>query len=63
MNIPRRGLSTEDPDIRNAMVEKRFKKLALMKADMRMPSVFCDESVFFPDRVGGLQKAASWKPV
>jgi len=41
------GLSSEDPQIRTAMVEKRFKKLGLMKDEMRMPSVFCGESTVF----------------
>ncbi len=41
------GLSTEDPENRKAMVEKRFKKLKLMKDEMRMPSVFCDQSAFY----------------
>lgn len=41
------GLSTEHPEIRNAMVEKRLKKLVLMKEDMQMPAIFCEESAFF----------------
>ncbi len=41
------GLSTEDPDIRVSMVDKRMKKLELMKNEMRLPSLFCDDSSFF----------------
>lgn len=41
------GLSTEDPENRTAMVEKRFKKLPLMKDEMKMPSIFCDGSAFY----------------
>lgn len=41
------GFSTEEPDIRVQMVEKRFRKLPSMKAHMRMPSVFCDNSSFY----------------
>jgi len=42
-----RGLSFEDPENRNIMVEKRFKKLALMKKEMTLPEVFHDPSSFF----------------
>ncbi len=42
-----RGLSFEDPENRNIMVEKRFKKLALMKKEMTLPEVFHDQSSFF----------------
>ncbi len=41
------GLPSEDPDNRNAMVEKRFKKLAAMKKEMALPSVFCADSKIF----------------
>jgi 2-oxoglutarate ferredoxin oxidoreductase subunit alpha len=41
------GLSSEDPDIRNAMVEKRFKKFELMTKEIQLPSIFCDDSSFF----------------
>ncbi|MCP4671470.1 MAG: 2-oxoacid:acceptor oxidoreductase subunit alpha, partial [Desulfobacula sp.] len=41
------GLSIEDPENRNAMVEKRFKKLELMKNEMVQPEVFYDDSSFF----------------
>ena len=41
------GLSTEDLENRKAMVEKRFKKLLLMKDEMKMPSIFCDGSSFY----------------
>ncbi|MCP4673373.1 MAG: 2-oxoacid:acceptor oxidoreductase subunit alpha, partial [Desulfobacula sp.] len=41
------GLSIEDPENRNAMVEKRFKKLELMKNEMAQPEVFYDNSSFF----------------
>ena len=41
------GLTDEDADNRNAMVEKRFKKLSMMKEEMKLPSVFCEESSFF----------------
>ena len=42
-----RGLSFEDPENRNIMVEKRFKKLVLMKKEMTLPEVFHDPSSFF----------------
>jgi len=42
-----RGFSFEDPENRNIMVEKRFKKLALMKKEMTLPEVFHDQSSFF----------------
>ena len=41
------GLSSEDPKIRNAMMEKRLKKIVQMKDEMRMPSVFCEGSSFY----------------
>jgi 2-oxoglutarate ferredoxin oxidoreductase subunit alpha len=41
------GFSTEDPEIRKQMVDKRFEKLTGMKSQMRMPSVFCENSSFF----------------
>ncbi len=41
------GLSTEDPDIRVSMVEKRFKKMSLMKQEMSLPSMFCKDSSFY----------------
>ena len=41
------GLPSEDPDNRNAMVEKRFKKLFAMKKEMALPSVFCADSKVF----------------
>ncbi len=42
-----KGLSFEDSENRNIMVEKRFKKLALMKKEMTLPKVFHDQSSFF----------------
>jgi 2-oxoglutarate ferredoxin oxidoreductase subunit alpha len=41
------GLSSEDPRVRTAMVEKRFRKQVLMKDEMRMPLVFCEDSSFY----------------
>ena len=41
------GLSIEDPENRSVMVEKRFKKLKLMKNEMVQPLVFYDNSSFF----------------
>lgn len=41
------GFPDEDPQNRNAMVEKRFKKLAAMKKQMAMPSVFSSDSELF----------------
>jgi 2-oxoglutarate ferredoxin oxidoreductase subunit alpha len=41
------GLSTENPEIRNAMVEKRQGKLKGMKQEMNLPSVFCSGSSFY----------------
>lgn len=41
------GLSSENPDNRNAMVEKRFKKLEMMLKEMQLPSIFCNEAAFF----------------
>ena len=41
------GVSSEDPGTRTAMVEKRFRKRALMKDEMRMPSVFCEGCSFY----------------
>ncbi|MFH2092262.1 MAG: 2-oxoacid:acceptor oxidoreductase subunit alpha [Pseudomonadota bacterium] len=41
------GLTTEDPELRTLMVQKRFKKLNHMKQEMNMPSIFCPESSFF----------------
>ncbi|MEH0019175.1 MAG: 2-oxoacid:acceptor oxidoreductase subunit alpha [Desulfobacter sp.] len=41
------GLPSEDPVNRVAMVDKRFAKLGAMTGEMRMPSVFCDNSSFF----------------
>ncbi len=41
------GLSTEDLENRKAMVDKRFKKLSLMKDEMKMPSIFCEDSAFY----------------
>ncbi len=41
------GLSSENPDNRVAMVEKRFKKVTAMKAETQLPSIFCEESSLF----------------
>lgn len=41
------GFPDEAPQNRNAMVEKRFKKLAAMKKQMAMPSVFSADSELF----------------
>ncbi len=41
------GLSSEDPENRTNMVEKRLKKIVLMKDETRMPSVFCEGSKFY----------------
>ena len=41
------GLSSENDANRNAMVEKRFKKLEMMKKEMNQPSMFSPESNFF----------------
>jgi 2-oxoglutarate/2-oxoacid ferredoxin oxidoreductase subunit alpha len=41
------GLTSEDPENRNAMVEKRFKKLALMQKEMQMPSLLYPKSTLF----------------
>ncbi len=42
-----RGLSFENPENRNVMVEKRFKKFSSMKNEMTLPEVFHDKSAFF----------------
>ncbi|MCP3901877.1 MAG: hypothetical protein GY707_19385 [Desulfobacteraceae bacterium] len=41
------GLSSEDPDNRNAMVKKRFKKLEMMTKEMKMPSISSENSSFY----------------
>ncbi|MCK5311005.1 MAG: 2-oxoacid:acceptor oxidoreductase subunit alpha [Desulfobacteraceae bacterium] len=41
------GLSFEGFDNREAMVEKRFKKLDMMKEEVQLPSVFSEESSIF----------------
>lgn len=41
------GFTTEDPGLRELMVEKRLKKQTYMTKDMSLPSVFCMESDFF----------------
>ncbi|MCP4022377.1 MAG: 2-oxoacid:acceptor oxidoreductase subunit alpha [Desulfobacteraceae bacterium] len=41
------GLTSEDPENRNMMVEKRFKKVKHMKKEMKMPSLLCTEASFF----------------
>jgi 2-oxoglutarate ferredoxin oxidoreductase subunit alpha len=41
------GLPSEDPVNRVAMVDKRFSKLTAMSREMRLPSIFCDNSSFF----------------
>lgn len=41
------GIPSEDPNNRNAMVEKRDRKLRAMKEEMSSPSVFCENSEFF----------------
>lgn len=40
------GFTTEDPDIRNLMVEKRLKKLEMMKEEMHCPLI-CDKGSDF----------------
>lgn len=41
------GLSSEDPSVRTAMVEKRFRKVPHMEEEMRMPWVFSENSDIF----------------
>ncbi|MFA5907019.1 MAG: 2-oxoacid:acceptor oxidoreductase subunit alpha, partial [Desulfobacula sp.] len=41
------GLSEENSQNRTAMMEKRLKKFSFMKDEMRMPSVFCENSDFY----------------
>jgi len=41
------GFPDENPETRNAMVDKRFAKLGAMKQAMAMPSVFSADSEFF----------------
>lgn len=41
------GLTFEGAESRNAMVEKRFKKLSHMKQEISLPSIFSDDSAVF----------------
>jgi len=41
------GLSFEESDNRTTMVEKRFKKLTLMKEEINLPSIFSERSSIF----------------
>lgn len=41
------GLTFEGAENRNAMVEKRFKKLSHMEQEIRLPSIFSDDSAVF----------------
>lgn len=41
------GFTTEDPGLRELMVEKRFKKLSYMKKETNLPSIFCSDSDFY----------------
>ncbi|MCG8619047.1 MAG: 2-oxoacid:acceptor oxidoreductase subunit alpha [Desulfobacterales bacterium] len=41
------GLPSEAPENRVTMVDKRFAKVPAMVSDMRLPSVFCNNSTFF----------------